>query len=435
MYNEESEKYKKNINYDNYSDKSGKSYVSNKNDEDKKKQSLLKIMKKNHNVFDVISIVCEYVQYNVRVHLMACDIYGDILKYIYLDNIYIDIIKKEKIPVEKERIAHDLKILKTFIKRIKPDVIVVGIRDIPSYLVYSYIVNMFNKNNMDKSNMKEENDDIYHKDKHGHKYDDHKYDDHKYEDHKYERNEENLINPTNNKYHIIPESLYIPNLLTNSLKYSKELVDKYTREALMCLSLCHYVQNPLGVVISLFDEDTKSMLIKVCLHDLQNYICNYKLQYLFERVMIDVVNKIGCDINFLRKQKKKHLENSLNYICGLGLRKREELMKLLHNTNLNTREDLLTLSNNKKFIGKCVYRNCSSFIRIISNGDDFVEALDNTRIHPSNCYDIIYDMLKNTVEKKNSFMKNKDLYELVNYLIDKKRLIKHIEIKDYARKY
>ncbi|GAB68628.1 hypothetical protein PCYB_135020 [Plasmodium cynomolgi strain B] len=366
--------YMKNLSYDdNYSDKSEKSYISNKPDEEKKKQQILKSIKKNHNVYEVVSIICEPVNYGIRLHIMACDIYGDIIEYIYLDNVYLDIAKKEKMPVEQEKISKDINIFSNFLKKIKPDVIVIGVRDVYSYLVYSP-----------------------------------------------------------GKYVVIAENLYIPSIVTNSLKYSADLTSKYSREALLCLSLCRFVQNPLCVVISLFEEENKNMF-NICLHDLQKYVCSYKLEALFHRIIVDVVNKTGCDINFLKK-KKKHLGVMLSYVAGLGLRKREELIKLLHNRNLSTREDLLTLSSNKNLIGKCIYRNCSSFIRIIGHGDEYVEALDNTRIHPLNCYDIIHDLFKNVIDtKKNNFLKG--TYDIVNYIINKKKLIRNMEIKDYSRRF
>ncbi|KMZ83957.1 hypothetical protein PVBG_01036 [Plasmodium vivax Brazil I] len=392
--------YMKNLSYDdNYSDKSGKSYISSKPDEEKKKQKILRSIKKNHNVYEVVSIICEPINYGIRIHIMACDIYGDIVEYIYLDNLYLDIAKKEKMAVEQEKIAKDIGVFGSFLKKIKPDVIVVGVRDVYSYLVYSYVLGFVSGGSHLAG---------------GHL-----------------SGSQHLLGPPG-KYVVIPENLYIPSIVTNSLKYSADLTSKYSREALLCLSLCRFVQNPLCVVISLFEEENKNML-NICLHDLQKYVCSYKLESLFHRIIVDVVNKTGCDINFLKK-KKKHLGVMLSYVAGLGLRKREELIKLLHNRNLSTREDLLTLSANKNLIGKCTYRNCSSFIRIIGHGDEYVEALDNTRIHPLNCYDIIHDLFKNVIDtKKNNFLKS--TYDIVNYIINKKKLIRNMEIKEYSRRF
>ncbi|ANQ10537.1 Uncharacterized protein PCOAH_00050710 [Plasmodium coatneyi] len=403
--------YMKHLSYDdNYSDKSGKSYISNKQDEEKKKQQILKSIKKNHNVFEVVSIICEPINYGIRLHIMACDIYGDIIEYIYLDNLYLDIAKKDKMPIEQEKIAKDINIFSNFLRKIKPDVIAIGVRDVYSYLVYSYVLNFFS------GGMHNTGEDA-------HPYGVGSSAHHMSRPH---------LTGNHGKCVVIPENLYIPSIVTNSLKYSADLTSKYSREALLCLSLCRFVQNPLCVVISLFEEENKNML-NICLHDLQKYICSYKLEALFQRIILDVVNKTGCDINFLKK-KKKHLGVMLSYVAGLGLRKREELIKLLHNRNLSTREDLLTLSSNRNLIGKCIYRNCSSFIRIIGHADEYVEALDNTRIHPLNCYDIIQDLFKNVIDtKKNNFLKS--TYDIVNYIIDKKKLIKNMEIKEYSRRF
>ncbi|CAD2093862.1 conserved Plasmodium protein, unknown function [Plasmodium vinckei brucechwatti] len=404
------------LTYDNYSDKSEKSYISNKIDEKKKKRAIINNIKKNHNVYEVMSIICEPINFGIRLHIVACDIYGDIIEYIYLDNIYIDIIKKEKSIIEQEQIANDINVFLSFLKKIKPDIICVGIRDIPSYMVFSYIQNILNnnKNNLEKNNEKNQfSSSIQHSSS------------------SIPYNTSLLINK---KYVIIAENLYIPFIVTNNLKYSTDLTTKYSREALLCLSLCRYVQNPLDAVLSLFEEENKNMF-NICLHDLQKYICGYKLEHVFYRIILDIVNKTGCDINFVKK-KKQHFGNILSYISGLGLRKKEELMKLLHNRNLNTREDLLTLSSNKNLIGNCVYLNCASFIRIIGSGNEYVEALDNTRIHPLNYHDVILDLFVNSVEnKKNNFLKDTNIYDIVNYIIDKKKVINNIEIKEYSKKY
>ncbi|CXI56359.1 conserved Plasmodium protein, unknown function [Plasmodium berghei] len=393
------------LTYDNYSDKSEKSYISNKNDEKKKKKAFINNIKKNHSVYEVMSIICESVHFGIRLHIVACDIYGDIIEYMYLDNIYIDIIKKEKSIIEQEQIANDINIFLSFLKKMKPDIICVGIRDIPSYMIFSYIQNMLNN---DRSN---EKDYFFSKAQHS-----------------------NSSIPYNNTSIVIAENLYIPFIVTNNLKYSTDLTTKYSREALLCLSLCRYVQNPLDAVLSLFEGENKNML-NICLHDLQKYICGYKLEHVFYRIILDIVNKTGCDINFVKK-KKHYFGNALSYISGLGLRKKEELMKLLHNRNLNTREDLLTLSSNKNLIGNCVYMNCASFIRIIGTGSEYIEALDNTRIHPINYHDVILDLFVNSVDnKKNNFLKNTNIYDIVNYIIDKKKIINNIEIKEYSKKY
>ncbi|WBY58178.1 transcription elongation factor SPT6 [Plasmodium yoelii yoelii] len=403
------------LTYDNYSDKSEKSYISNKNDEKKKKKAIINNIKKNHNVYEVMSIICESINFGIRLHIVACDIYGDIIEYIYLDNIYIDIIKKEKTIIEQEQIANDVNILLSFLNKIKPDIICVGIRDIPSYMVFSYIQNMLHNGKSgrsdDRSGRSDDRANFSSKDQHS-----------------------NGSISHNITSIIIAENLYIPFIVTNNLKYSTDLTTKYSREALLGLSLCRYVQNPLDAVLSLFEDENKNMF-NICLHDLQKYICGYKLEHVFYRIILDIVNKTGCDINFVKK-KKQHFGNALSYISGLGLRKKEELMKLLHNKNLNTREDLLTLSSNKNLIGNCVYINCASFIRIIATGNEYIEALDNTRIHPLNYHDVILDLFMNSVEnKKNNFFKNKNIYDIVNYIIDKKKIINNIEIKEFSKKH
>jgi transcription elongation factor SPT6 len=92
---------------------------------------------------------------------------------------------------------------------------------------------------------------------------------------------------------------------------------------------------------------------------------------------------VGVDIN-LAVQNPLTL-NLVQFICGLGPRKGQALIKILKQTNqrLENRTQLVTNCH----MGPKVFINCSCFIKIDTNslGDSteaYVEVLDGSRVHP-----------------------------------------------------
>lgn len=107
---------------------------------------------------------------------------------------------------------------------------------------------------------------------------------------------------------------------------------------------------------------------------------------LLENLYLEFVNRtneVGVDINLAVQQA--HKSNLVQFICGLGPRKAQALLRVLKQTNqrLENRTQLVTACH----MGPKVFINCSGFVKIDTNslGDSteaYVEILDGSRVHP-----------------------------------------------------
>ncbi len=99
---------------------------------------------------------------------------------------------------------------------------------------------------------------------------------------------------------------------------------------------------------------------------------------------INRVNEVGVDIN--RCLDHQHTAAILQFVCGLGPRKSNLILKILRQNDgfLENRTRLVTLCK----MGPKVFMNCAGFIKIdtIKLAEDkhevFVEVLDGSRVHP-----------------------------------------------------
>jgi transcription elongation factor SPT6 len=147
------------------------------------------------------------------------------------------------------------------------------------------------------------------------------------------------------------------------------------------ISLGRFVQEPLLEIASLFGRERE--IKNLSLHPLQEHVPFDRLYKALERVLIEVVNSCGVDIN--RALLNPIASTTLPYVCGLGPRKAAQILYLIQGKGgiLESRSDLV-----EEFgIGPCVFMNCSSFLKV---DDEFLprrrrgtsEILDGTKIHP-----------------------------------------------------
>ena len=102
-----------------------------------------------------------------------------------------------------------------------------------------------------------------------------------------------------------------------------------------------------------------------------------KLKRSYERRIIELVNLEGVNLNIVSEYT--HLENILQFICGLSLKYSKYLiqkLKIEFEGKLINRIDLIS----KKIMASSIYQNCIGFIQIKEKNS--VELLDSTRIHP-----------------------------------------------------
>ena len=60
------------------------------------------------------------------------------------------------------------------------------------------------------------------------------------------------------------------------------------------------------------------------LHPYQKFINQKKLKDALERVIIEIVNLVGLNINDIKKND--HLQSQLRFICGLGEKRSKNLL-------------------------------------------------------------------------------------------------------------
>lgn len=146
-------------------------------------------------------------------------------------------------------------------------------------------------------------------------------------------------------------------------------------------SLARKMQDPLVEYSQLCTHDEEILCLRY--HPLQDQLPK---EYLLENLYLEFINRtneVGVDIN-LAVQNSLTL-NLVQFICGLGPRKGQALIKILKQTNqrLENRTQLVTACH----MGPKVFINCSGFIKIDTNslGDSteaYVEVLDGSRVHP-----------------------------------------------------
>ncbi|KAJ2557087.1 Transcription elongation factor spt6 [Coemansia sp. RSA 1933] len=120
------------------------------------------------------------------------------------------------------------------------------------------------------------------------------------------------------------------------------------------------------------------------LHKGQRNVDEAQLFPIVERAFVNVVNKVGVDINEVASMPHKHAV--LQYVCGLGPRKASGIINKISfgDRPLESRSDLVV----RRLCTRTVFVNCASFLRI---RPPVVDILDDTRVHPED-YDLARKM-------------------------------------------
>ncbi|KAI9260518.1 SH2 domain-containing protein [Phascolomyces articulosus] len=152
-----------------------------------------------------------------------------------------------------------------------------------------------------------------------------------------------------------------------------------------CISLARRLQCPVLEYTGL-ERD----LLALRHHDLQNLVPEDVLLVRLERALINVVNDMGVDIN--AAATSPYLATALKYVCGLGPRKAQSILKKIDaRGELESRSALVT----RGMTPATTFMNCASYLRI-RNVDD-ADILDDTRIHPQE-YDLARKMAGDALE-------------------------------------
>lgn len=147
------------------------------------------------------------------------------------------------------------------------------------------------------------------------------------------------------------------------------------------ISVARRLRDPLVEYSQLCSADEEILCLRY--HTLQDQVTKEELLEAINTEFINRTNEVGVDIN-LAVQNPLTI-NLVQYICGLGPRKGQALVKILKQTNqrLENRTQLVTSCH----MGPKVFINCSGFIRIDTNSlgdstESYVEVLDGSRVHP-----------------------------------------------------
>lgn len=147
------------------------------------------------------------------------------------------------------------------------------------------------------------------------------------------------------------------------------------------VSIARRLQDPLIEFSQMCSADEDILCLRY--HPLQDQVSKEELLEELSLEFINRTNEVGIDIN-LAVQNSLTV-NLVQFVCGLGPRKGQALLKILKQTNqrLENRTQLVTSCH----MGPKVFINCSGFIKIDTNslGDSteaYVEVLDGSRVHP-----------------------------------------------------
>ncbi|CAK1356684.1 unnamed protein product [Cercospora beticola] len=202
-----------------------------------------------------------------------------------------------------------------------------------------------------------------------------------------------------------------------------------------CVALALYMQNPLKQYAAL-----KKDITSITFDPNQNLLPEDKLRRYLDTAMVDIVNLVGVDVN--EAVHDPYTANLLPYVCGLGPRKADNLIKAVgHNGgDVVNRSDLVgDLDRHlRPAVGPKVFTNCASFLYLIWNDDPEADYLDNTRIHPED-YDLARKIAADALELDEEDIKaetdDNGLGAVVRRLVkeDQQDKVNDLELEQYAK--
>ncbi|XP_071546473.1 transcription elongation factor SPT6 [Panulirus ornatus] len=161
------------------------------------------------------------------------------------------------------------------------------------------------------------------------------------------------------------------------------------------VSIGRRVQDPLVEFSQLCNLDEELLNLK--LHNLQDQLNPTEVLDSLYTEFVNRTNEVGVDLN--RAVAYPYTQNLVQFVCGLGPRKANLLLKNMkqNNQRLENRNQLVVNFH----MGPKVFINCAGFIKIDTNAlgdsDNYIEVLDSTRIHPE-AYDWARKMAVDALE-------------------------------------
>ncbi|KAL6300573.1 SH2 domain-containing protein [Sparassis latifolia] len=198
--------------------------------------------------------------------------------------------------------------------------------------------------------------------------------------------------------------IYIFDEVARMYQHSKRAAEEFSALsplAKYCVGLARYTQSPVNEFAALGTDITAIMFDE----DNQQLVPKEKLLSAFERVLVDVTNKLGVDVN--RAVTDSYYQHLLPFVCGLGPRKAQVLVRKIASIggNLINRDQFIK----NGFLTTKIFLNAAGFLRIIQDAEtkppknrhnedvDVPDPLDNTRIHPED-YELARKMATDALE-------------------------------------
>jgi transcription elongation factor SPT6 len=177
----------------------------------------------------------------------------------------------------------------------------------------------------------------------------------------------------------------IPQLFGRSIRGKKEFPDKAVNLKI-AISIGRYAKDPLSELTYAWGVASDAgvfgtELLYINIHPQQQLLPKPMLLRNYERVLTNVVARVGVDVN--SACQLDHLHGLLGFVPGLGPRKAANLKQSLTQLGgaVASRKALLE----KRLMGPVVYSNSVAFLRIREVeqlSEQFLHPLDDTRLHP-----------------------------------------------------
>ncbi|XP_021296325.1 transcription elongation factor SPT6 homolog [Herrania umbratica] len=221
----------------------------------------------------------------------------------------------------------------------------------------------------------------------------------------------------------------LPRLYENS-RISSDQLPGQSGIVKRAVALGRYLQNPLAMVATLCGPGKEILSWK--LSPLENFLTADEKYGMVEQVLVDVTNQVGLDVNLATSHE--WLFAPLQFISGLGPRKAASLQRsLVRVGTIFTRKDFVTTHG----LGKKVFVNAVGFLRVrrsglAANSSQFIDLLDDTRIHPES-YLLAQELAKDVYDEdlKGDHDEEDALEMAIEQVRDRPSLLKSLRLDKY----
>ncbi|KAB2010238.1 hypothetical protein ES319_D10G224600v1 [Gossypium barbadense] len=223
----------------------------------------------------------------------------------------------------------------------------------------------------------------------------------------------------------------LPRLYENS-RISTDQLPGQSGIVRRAVALGRYLQNPLAMVATLCGPGKEILSWK--LNPMENFLTADEKYGMIEQVLVDVTNQVGLDANLAASHE--WLFAPLQFISGLGPRKAASLQRsLVRVGTIFTRKDFLSAHG----LDKKVFVNAVAFLRVrrsglAANSSQFIDLLDDTRIHPES-YLVAQELAKDVYDEDlKGDNDDEDALEMaIEHVRDRPGLLKRLRLDNYLK--